>query len=260
MKAHFYRQLPTAMSYFYESTADDYSAPIDSLPLWETVGHEQDLTLSSQQQQPSEEEQPSKNLLSSIFQFVDLGDKPLELERDDASNSEIAHSTPQQVTEASKAIRSARSKSQSANPYQHPRSPVPGLSSSGPGPGIRNVSRPLRFVHHNLIPPTTLSSTLFNEGVSTSTSVTPSARHSPVMSAPGSVNGYETLSATRDLIFCSHITQFGIQKCWQYSTCTIPIATISIIAYPTDAKFFMQPLTINIWFITNPTAQKEIPD
>lgn len=244
MKVHFYRQLPTAMSYFYESTADDYSAPIDSFPLWETVEHEQDLTLSSQQQQSSEEEQPSKYLSSSIFQFVDLGDKPLELERDDASNTKI--STPQQVTEASKVIRSARSKSQSANPYQHPRSPAPGLSSSGPGSGIRNAPRPLRFVHHNPIPPTTLSSTLFSEGVSTSTSVTPSARHSPVMSTSGSVDGYETLSATRDLIFCSHITQFGIRKCWQYSTCTIPIATISIIACPTAAKFFNQPLTINI--------------
>jgi len=194
MYLHFHRQLPTAMSYLYESTTDSYSAPIDSLPLWGTVEHEQDLTLSSQQQEPSEE-QPSKHLSSSIFQFIDLGGKPLEL-HDDVSNSKTAHSTAQQVTEASKAMGSARSKSQfvqSANPYRYPRSAVPDLNSSGTGTGIRNAPRPLRFVHHNLIPPTTLSSTLFSEGVTTSTSVTPSAIHSPVISTPGLVDGYEAL-------------------------------------------------------------------
>lgn len=230
MRVHFCRQLATVMSYLYESTADDYSAPtsINSFPLWETVEREQDLTLSSQQQQLSEEE----HLSSSIFQLVNLGDEPLE---HNTNKMHDTHSTVRQV----KVTRSARSKYQSMTPYQRPRSAVPELSSSGSGTSITNAQVPLRFVHHNLISPTTPSST--------SVSVTPSARHSPVTSTPGPVDGYETLSATCNLIFCSYVTQIEIPKCWQYFACTIiGITTSPINACPPTAKFCYQPLTTGI--------------
>lgn len=183
------------MLYLYDQlTTDDYptpTTPIDGLPLWETVEREQDSAclprLSSQQQQ-SEEEESSKHLSTPIFQFINLDDEPLELERDNASNSNSsgANSTVQQITgtciSSSKVIRSARSKCQSVqstHPYRRPQSAV-----SDVGPGMRDVQVPLRFVHHNLIPPTAPSSTSPGEGVSASApvSVTPSAIHSPVTS------------------------------------------------------------------------------
>ena len=236
------------MLYLYDQlTTDDYhtpTTPIDSLPLWETVEREQDsvcLPRLSPQQQQSEEEESSKHLSTPIFQFINLDDEPTELERDNASNSNSnssgANSTAQQITgtstSSSKVIRSARSKCQSVqstHPYRRPQSAV-----SDVGPGMRDVQVPLRFVHHNLIPPTALSSTSPGEGVSASApvSVTPSAIHSPVTStskeSTGSVARYETLSFNRDLalFLVTHLKNAGSITLAQLQSQRLPLQNSS---------------------------------